>query len=194
MFKRFIYEYIKKSTEDNDTIKNYFNNSDDYLTNILYSKTKSDEINKLISPFAYKGRVLYKPAFIIFKSKIVEEGMDTKRFFNKIDAAHYSEMIQISNKLAVEIGKVINKSLKPIDILIEKTPIKPHREIYELAGFEIYNLRKAEYEKYPTVLNSLNKYLGEHIRVFIFCAPQFYKALKGLSTKEFNKILGRVIP
>ena len=86
------------------------------------------------------------------------------------------------------------KEIKPTDILVEKTPIKENREIYELSGFKIYNLRKREYEAYPVVLDSLNDYLKNNKRVYVFCNPEFYDDIRRLNKDDFNKIFGSVIP
>lgn len=194
MFKRFFCEYVKNS-HDITNIKQYLNYCDDHFIYHLYNRTLGNEISKLISPFAFKGRLLYKPAYIYHSSNMEKESPDSQRFFKKIFSINsYADMMDLSNNLANELSKRI-PGIKPLDILIEKTWIKPHRERYELLGLEIWNIRKNRYEKYPKEVNDLNEYLFHNEQAYIFCNPMYYSDLKELvKTGALNKILGDTIP
>lgn len=99
MFKRFFYEYIKERIDDVETIKRYFTFSDDYFIGELYRKAKRNEdLFQLIIAFAFKGRSLYKPAYIFYQSTGHEELVDTKNFFTKILGEQpYSHLVDVSN-------------------------------------------------------------------------------------------------
>jgi len=70
MFKRFMFEYIKAQINSISEIKPLFYKSDDEFINTLYNRAAEHKrkgykgefkLERLISPFAYKGRKLYKP-------------------------------------------------------------------------------------------------------------------------------------
>jgi len=195
MFKRFIYEYVKEEIDDLDTIKSYFEYSDDQFVSTLFKKSKRyDELNKLISSFAFKGRSLYKPAYIFSKSNVSEEPHNTREFFIKIlEKASYEYLVDISNILAKKLQNYV-EGIKPLDILIETTPIKAEHEIYKLEGFKIWNIRKERFEAYPREVNALNEYLRNNMQAYIFCNPRYYKDIKELALqKKLDKILGEII-
>jgi len=195
MFKRFMYDFIEESPESNDVIKEYLSKSDDVLANILYHKSIDKDYNNLIAPFAYKGREIYKPAFIIFRSNLREhpEMLNTIKFFNSFNKKSYKDNIETNNRLISELSDKLNKRIKPTEILIEKTSIKTGSEISEIDGIKIYNLREQEYEGYSGVLKSMNNYLENNRRVYIFCAPKYYKTLKKFKKDDFDRIFGKII-
>ena len=194
MFKRFFYEYINKEIDDVTTLEEYFNYSDDYFIGKLFTGSKNyEDLNELISPFVFKGRSLYKPAYIFFKARTYREPIDTRNFFTKILASSsYKDLVNLSERLANHLKNHI-PDLKPLDIIIEKTPIKRDHEKYILNGFKVWNTRKRVFEDYPHEVDTLNQYLENHIQAYIFCNPRHYDGLKELVLKKkLNKILGEL--
>jgi len=191
MFKRFIFEYIERGLEDADRIERYFGLSDDCFVNELMTKSgEENDLSNLISPFAFKGRSLYKPAFIFLASEASEELADTKHFINKIKNSKYKEMVDLSERLAVRLENEIS-GIKSLDIIIEKTPIKEEHEVYDLKGFKIWNIRKESFEKFPTEeMDPLNQFLSKNARVYLFCNPKYYNKLRNLGRGKLDKILG----
>ncbi len=195
MFKRFFYEYVKREIDDLESIKSYFEYPDDEFVNVLFKKSKTyDELSKLITSFAFKGRSLYKPAYIFSKSNLSEEPYNTREFFIKIlEKSSYKRLVDISNVLAERLQRLI-KGLEPHDILIDTTPIKAEREIYKLDGFKIWNIRKERFETYPREVNALNEYLRNNMQAYIFCNPKYYRDIKELALQgKLDKILGEII-
>jgi HD superfamily phosphohydrolase len=193
MFKRFFYEYIRRELEDIDKIERHFELSDDCFINELLNKTRRyADLNKLISPFAFKGRSLYKPAYIFLTSDASEEPTDTRRFFHKIMELTYEDMVNLSEKL---IERLKNKipGIKPLDIIIEKTPIKKDHEVYDLKGFKIWNIRKERFEKFPTEeIIPLNQFLERNARAYLFCNPKYYDDLKKMSPIRLDELFGEI--
>lgn len=195
MFKRFFYEYIKEGIDDIETIKGVFNYSDDYFIGKLFSRSKNyDGLNKLISPFAFRGRSLYKPAYVFFKTNTSKELLDTRNFFTKILASSsYKYLVDVSERLADQLKDYV-PGIKPLDIIVEKTPIKSEHEIYNLHGFRIWNIRKRRFGNYPEEVNALNEYLKNNEQAYIFCNQRYYDDLKKLALEEkLDKILGEIL-
>ena len=194
MFKRFFYEYVKKHVEDIETIKKYFAYSDDRFIEKLYlSSRKYKSLNGLISPFAFRGRSLYKPAYIFSKANASKELMDTKRFFEKILAStSYKNLIDMSAKLVNRL-KCDIPGITPLDVFVEMTPLKSEHEIYNLQELKIWDTRKMRFNNYPKELNELNKCLENNRQAYIFCNPKHYKILRKLiHERKFNRILGEI--
>lgn len=195
MFKRFFYEYIKERIDDVETIKSYFASSDDYFIGELYRKAKSNEdLAQLIIPFAFKGRSLYKPAYIFYRATASEEMVDTKNFFTKVlDPQPYSNLVDLSDNLAEKLKQYI-PSIKTLDIIIEKTPVELQHEVYKFDGFRIWNRRKKRFESPPSEINPLNQYLTNNMQAYIFCNPRYYDDLRKLAIEnKLDNILGELL-
>ncbi len=195
MFKRFLYEYIRKEVDDGEKVQNYFYYSDDHFITKLterVTKVKANDLVKLISPFTLRGRELYKPAYIF--SYATKEAKKTEHFFSEIfeRGKSYKNLVDVSNKL-VKVLRPYIPGIKNLDIIIDITPIEKAHEIYELKGFKIWNIRKKVSEPYPEEIDSLNNYLENTKQAYIFCHPVHYQALKKLaSTNKFSEILGEI--
>jgi uncharacterized protein len=194
MFKRFFYEYINKGIDDPRKIENYFWNCDDHFIATLYSKCEKLELAKLIAPFAFGGRLLYKPAYIFFKSNPANEPTDTCNFFSKVfEWASYDKLVHASNKLTECLRANYIDDVEPFDIIVEKTPTKEGHSKYLLHQFEFWNIRKKMFESYPVEFNDLNQYLDNNVQGYIFCNPKHYEKMRDLVlTKELDKILGMI--
>ena len=196
MFKRFLYEYLDRIEED---ITEYFDYSDERFINLLYEKTieqKSHDLLKLISPFALKGRALYKPGFTIFNNAIPKDHVNTRTLFNLIhDSKSSKKIITLSDNLSEELRKINGlDKLEPFDVLIEKNTVKGSGEVYGIKDLRIYNHRTGEFEAPQLkIFDPLNDYLKKSSRVYIFCNPKFYKKLQRISSDRFEKIFGRIM-
>jgi len=203
MFKRFFYEYVLELTQgslNNDEIltelDKLFYHSDDEFTAILYkwaNSIRNKSLQELIQPFAYRGRKIYKPAYIYFDHNSENSSKIDKFFRNLLTGKYsYKDLIDKSNKFCESLKNHIS-DIKPLDIIFETTPIGSG-EKYILDELSIYNTRKQRYDKLPIVISSLNDYLIENRQAYIFCHPRIYKTLKDLllNTETFEKILNEV--
>lgn len=195
MFKRFFYEFIKRPETNVKTVKQkYLYYPDEKFTETLYAKTKKDEkLSKLIRPFAYKSRVLYKPAYVHYHGHelyVMHEG--TKDFFTMLKKSDYPALIQMTKSL-VENLKALIPSIGELDLILETTPVD-YREVPDLIGFRFYDSRLGKYEGPTSEIESLNRYLDKNRRSYIFCKPKHYDCLRKLSENgELNEIFGKVI-
>ena len=121
----------------------YFNYSDDQFIDKLSRQSKGSDFNKLISPFAFRGRLLYKPAYVFFYSNASTESTDTQNFFGKLFSRPYKDVVDLSDTLADHLKEHI-PNIEPLDIILETTPIKPEHERYNLQGFKIRNTKKVD--------------------------------------------------
>lgn len=196
MFKRFLYEYIKEEIDDISNIEEYLCYSDDHFIATLYEKSKNNsKLNKLISPFAFRneGRIIYKPAYIFHNSNASEEPNDTKNFFSNCIDKKYQDITEISDALVSILKETYIPDIEPLDILIEKTPIRQNHEIFELQGFKLWNTRKEIFENYPEEMNPLNRYLSNNLQIYIFCNPKYYSKLNELALEnKLDQILGDI--
>jgi HD superfamily phosphohydrolase/tRNA A-37 threonylcarbamoyl transferase component Bud32 len=194
MFKRFFYEYIRKNVESIETIKKYLSYPDDHFIEKLYvSSKKWKQLNDLIAPFSFRGRSLYKPVYLFSETNSSKEPAGTKRFFEKVLANKpYSDMIEINKKLVHQLKHLI-PNIKPLDILIEKTPTKSDHEIYNLQEIKVKNTRHNSFNDYPKEFDGLNLYLKNNRQAYIFCKPKYYNILQELIHKrKFEEILGEI--
>jgi|GEM_PF-1492120 len=189
MFKRFVYEYVAKGSEHATRLRRYFGYSDDHFTAHLADECAKEETARLIMPFAFGGRKVYKPAYIFTMSAAAEERHSTREFFKSVLDMKYADLVAVSNALASSLKTVLGSS-GPLDILIETTPVRVQREYYELQGFKFWNERKDRFEDCPDVINNLNTYLSHNRKAYIFCHPDFYDQMKRLSISgELDQIL-----
>jgi len=193
MFKRFFYEFVKINTNNIDEIKKWFDFSDDDFIKRLHAECSQQEnLRKLIAPFMFKGRDLYKPAYV-FVQGYGGERPATQRFFIKVldKRNSYRDIVKISEKLT-DLLKVINPKLEYLDIIVESTPIRED-EKYKLRNFRLWNGRKKRFEDYPNELDSLNEYLEHNRQAYIFCSPIHYDWFKDLASRgELDKILAKI--
>ncbi|GAH55524.1 unnamed protein product, partial [marine sediment metagenome] len=129
MFKRFFYEYIKQEVGDIEGVKRCLGYSDDHFIGTLFTGSKHHkDLQALIAPFAFKGRRLYKPAYIFFEANASDEPLDTRHFFTRVlNASSYKQLVCLGNTLADDLKSHI-PSIEHLDIIIEKTPVRPEHE------------------------------------------------------------------
>jgi len=195
MFKRFLYEFIKTEIDDIDTLKVLFNYSDDYFIGQLYEKSKTrKELIKLIQPFAFKGRSLYKAAYVHTSNNTNDVPTDINQYFtNIINTNTYEDLIRQSDRLVNELKDIIPE-IEPFDILIEKPPIKSEHETYNLNEYRQWNTKKKKLEPVDSVLLSQDSYLMNGRRAYLFCHPRIYKKMKSIVREnKLDKILGRLL-
>ena len=197
MFKRFFYEYVAASYENEQSLKQHLSCPDGQFINIMHERTKGNsQLQELIAPFAFLGRKLYKPAYVFYSANPseLEEKSDTCNFFEKLlmPGLTYDELVKLSNKLAERLMKYI-PSIAPLELLLETTPIKPEHEYSELRGLRVWNTKKRNFESYPREIEALNDYLRKNRQAYIFCASKHYEAMKQLALDgSLNKLLGDI--
>jgi len=179
MFKRFFFEYVKlKGMSDSDW-KNLGTSTDEELTNKLFTEAKgfkNVKLENLIKPFAFQGRKLYK---LLYRYSINQNKLSPalNKFFEKISELKYPEIVEYSEKLAEKL-KRFDEKISGLDVIIEKTPIKPGHEADLLDYFRIINSKTGKPDLVPTQLFHLNTYLAENQQFFIFISDDFHSALK----------------
>jgi hypothetical protein len=192
MFKRFFYEFVKVNTNRIDEITEWFDLCDDDFIKRLYAEcSQREDLRKLISPFMFKGRELYKPAYV-FVGGYGGELFNTKQFFIKVlGLIDYQDIVKISETLSGHLRE-INPKVEPLDIIVESTPVK-RDEKYKLEEFRLWNSRKKRFENYPKELDPLNEYLEKNRQAYIFCSPVHYEWIKDLAIcGELDRILAKM--
>lgn len=199
MFKRIFYNFLISEKKDNNFQKmkqELFFCTDDRFIEYIYTKFKDKRnLSKLILPFMYKDRLLYKPAYVHFhEHELYTKNENTIKFFEKYSKSSYPDQIKMSDCLVKVLKDFTNnREIHLTDIILETTPIK-YRERPELIGFKFYDLRKAEYSILSSEVKQLNKYLDTNRRSYIFCNPDYYNQIKEISASEnLDNILGKVI-
>ena len=202
MFKRFFFEYIKKTAETNKNdkstiqreIETMFSKSDDDFVISLYKWADSNKnLQDMIKPFAYKGRkYIYKPAYIYFDNLYSDEPRSYQKVFRKILNMSYKDLIEYTNKFTKIMQGHIDEELSEYDIIIEKTPTGKN-ENYMLAGFKFYNTRKKKYEKTSGDIESFNAYLENNKQVYVFCNPKIRDTVeKIMLSNDIDKELDEI--
>lgn len=196
MFKRFLYEYIRKGIDTIENLNDYFKRSDDHFVATLLERVtdpKHQKLANLLLPFAYQGRNLYKPAYIYYAGEVTEDKYtDVGKFFSKFTGTDpYNRLVHASEAGAEELKRYFS-SIEPLDILLEQTPVREYREKWKMRSVMIWNIRKGTLSNYPGELLNLDDYLSNNMRTYLFCSPQYYEELSDLTkTPHFAEILGR---
>jgi len=203
MFKRIFYEYVSHMTSKNtDDIKikleELFQKSDDEFTSMLSTWAESSNIegiNELIKPFAYKGRNIYKPAYIYFAGNH-EKSSKVDNFFKALlsDSYSYKGCVDMSNKFSKILNTYItNTTILPLDIIFEAIPIGSHAKC-NLGNLKILKTRKCRFDPLPNEMTSLNDYLSNNRQAYIFCHPRIYDQLRELLLQNqiFEKLLNEL--
>jgi len=192
MFKRFFYEFVRKESVDYKTISEYLTYSDDRFVQKLYVKSKKDQnLSKLISPFAFQGRELYKPAFV-HNPEHGKVHANTAHFFKTLARQSYPEQVRSANILAERLKKSF-PTIEENDILLESTPVKFDHEMPKLIGFEFFDQILERFEPPTNEISNLNSYLELNRRSFIFCKPKHYEDIRAIARNgKLNEILGDV--
>ena len=195
MFKRFFYEYLMAGIDDLKALERYFGYADDYFVNVLWNRstTTRKDLGGLISPFAFRGRVLYKPAYVFYFGQQAGEPPEVRTFFReRVARANYSELVKLGESLANELVKKI-PGVTPLDVIIDRTPIREEHERSHLEGFRTWNTKKSRWEECPPSLRTLNNYLGENQQAYVFCNPKYYGQFRELagSGGELARVFGR---
>ena len=95
------------------------------------------------------------------------------------------------SKKLVRLLKKHIPDIDPLDIILERTPIK-EGEQYQLDGFAIYNTRKKRFDPHPKEIDSLNSYLKNNRQAYIYCNPKHYEKIKALAL-DHDKTLQTIL-
>jgi len=87
-------------------------------------------------------------------------------------------LVEKSRKLAGLLKHHIPE-IEPLDILIEKPPLKAGKESYRLEELEIFNSKLNDYEAHPE-LTQMNEYLFFNRQAYIFCHPDLHDKVEKL--------------
>jgi len=194
MFKRYFYEGIKEGFINVNKLESkYFYLPDSMFMSTLYNlNKKKKEIRRLIEPFNYKNRILYKPAYVHYHGHQHHIRKRTiHKFFTNVSDLNYQEQIDMSNKFVEELrGNIPN--MEEHDLLLESTPIS-YRAVAKLDGFQFYDYKTGQYESPTSEIDNLNQYLLNNKRSFIFCNPKYYDDIRALIKKGvLNKIINKI--
>lgn len=195
MFKRFFFELLQKCEKEYDKtqVLQSLNYTDEKFIDFLFNLTEADmQLNRFISPFAKKGRKLFKPAYVHYPERSFNHS-NTKEFFKELakKESNYSEQVKITRLLAEELQNSIPE-ITNIDIILETAPVK-YREVGNLTDFKFFNSKNKRYENITSEMKGLNSYLKRNRKSFIFCDSKFYKKLRHIANiGKLNEILGNV--
>ncbi len=195
MFKRFFYEFVGQPSVSLGKIEQYLSLSDDAFTRALYDECAHIELLQgLMTPFVFKGRDVYKPAYIFNESQGGKEPGDTMNFFDHAlkRSNDYQYMVGMSNQLAKKLRKEI-KDLHPLEILIETTPTKEQHTRYDLQTLRVWHSRKKVYRELPSGISKINNYLGKNRQAYLFCHQRHYEKLVEMAISgRLDQILGEM--
>jgi hypothetical protein len=107
--------------------------------------------------------------------------------------ADYAKLVELGNSLARELAKKM-PGLSPLDVLVDRTPVREEHERSHLEGFRTWNTKKERWEDCPSSLRTLNNYLGENQQAYVFCDPRHYRQFRELAAEggELDRVFGRV--
>ncbi len=188
MFKRFFYEYIEREIRPISQIRKATLLTDEVFLNYLFNKINNNSpLRPLLAPFVFKGRELYKAAFVYSPKQRTGEAV--KSFFSSLlgRRAKYNTVVEKSNLLASSLG------INDLELLIETVPVKAG-ERYELDHFKIVEHRSLTrgtpvLEGLDDSIKNLNDYLDENKRAFVFCSRNHYARLRSFTPEDWNDIL-----
>ena len=188
MFKRFFYEYIQREVRPVSQIKQATLLPDEAFLSYLFKKiNKKSPLRPLLAPFVFKGRELYKAAFIYSPKQ--RTGQAVKSFFSNLLGrdAKYTSVVKKSNLLASSLG------IDDLELLIETVPVKSgeqyEREHFKIVEHRSLARRSPVWEGVDESIKSLNDYLDENKRAFVFCSEKHYARLQSFTPEDWNKIL-----
>lgn len=193
MFKRFFFEVLKKNIVGTKKIKEYLTYTDQEFVETLNKRTKGvKELNKLIFPFANKGRALYKPAYVHYPERGSDPGNTTKFFKTLAEKEDdYAEQITMTQLLTEKL-KTHLPQIEEMDIILETAPVK-YREVAKLTDFQFCDPKHGIYENVTPEMRRLNDYLAQNRRSYIFCDPKYYEDMRRIAVNgELNEVLGIV--
>jgi uncharacterized protein len=190
MFKRFFFEYVASRVDSVDEIRALLHLADDDFLKELHQRTGvMAKLQSLISPFVFGGRSLYKPAYVYAGARVADERADTRRFFEKVTRyGSYADLVEASKSLA-QVLRADIADIDDLDIIVDKAPVKDKAEMYSMARVGIWNRRRSRWESQPPEVVNLNDYLHTTQQAYIYCHPRHYKALRRLSSEDWNSRL-----
>lgn len=190
MFKRFFFEYVKNQIQPLNEIAQAMNLSDDAFLSYLFKNVPAGSpLLSLVEPFVLQGRKIYKVAFVYTKQQKLPSAV--RSFFNPLfDAQDYQKVLEKSNNLAKKLGIPEN------ELLLEATPVGLGEQ-YNLNQLRIVDSSSLSNDKtvdheVPESVKSLNTYLSEHQRAFIFCKETHYSSLRRHKPDDWASILADI--
>ena len=193
MFKMFFFHYVRRE-KDRTLINSRFELPDDVFISELLEWVKEGghaDLQPLIEPFAYKGRKLFKPAYI-FSTSSQSESIAARQFFGALlRTTNYTEIVSIGKRMARALRRKCG-TISEMQIILETTPVKPGNEKYEFKSLGMWDSRKRQYSLVPDKVGFLNEYLESNRQAFIFCHPDHYATLQGLTESDWRDVFETV--
>ncbi|HEV2842928.1 MAG TPA: HD domain-containing protein [Chthoniobacterales bacterium] len=194
MFKHFFYHYVKRDVDNPTVISELLELPDDVFISTLVQRvkaTKHTDLLPLISPFAFAGRDIFKPAYT-FSLSSKNEPLAVSTFFQRLlDQKDYQGSVDASKRIAESL-KTRCPGITELDLIVEKTPVKPGKETYSYRQLRIWDSRKNDFDDVPEKLGASNDYLESVRQAYIFCHPKYYSTLKAMTPDDWGPLLEEV--
>jgi len=188
MFKRLFYHFVERTGQQG--IAALFDCADDEFMLRIFNETKTKpQLQGLAAPFVSRGRQLYKQAYVYSTLGSASEMSDTQRFFSRvIKQDSYRRMVELSTELCSRLQRIC-PDIQPLDIIVDRAPVKTGGERYYIEGLQIWNTRRKRWENHPPEVLHLNEYLASTQQAYITCHPKYYQRLNRLNAEEWNGLL-----
>jgi hypothetical protein len=115
---------------------------------------------------------------------------NAKRFFKSFletDEVPLAECLEKANSLERALQRECS-SVRPGDILVEVTPVKPGHEKFDLKKMELWNERIKDFVDPSYDLTAADRLLDNSRRVFIFCHPKRSEDCAALNDEQWESV------
>lgn len=195
MFKTFFYHYLNRKIDTPQEVDRKMTFPDDVFISLLMKEltgTKNADLLPLLAPFAFEGRALYKPAYMLSTSHPNDSPGANAFFVKLMQSSSYETLVLSCEELARALKSYVPE-IKPLDLVVEITPVKSGKEVFDLDQLRIWDSRKGVFEDIPKKTQELNEYLQTNRQAFVFCRPLFYESLRRLDSKAWGEIFEAVV-
>jgi hypothetical protein len=196
MFKSLFYQLVETGHISTSEIKDLLLLTDDSFIHQLMSKSRASGVKELIElgeVFEYGDRRIFKQVFIYSTKNIGQSLAGTKRFFNDflLPRPSLGRCLERGATLGRHLAKTLGRKV-PFRLLVEVTPVKKGRDLFDVTSSRMWNLREKTFEPLPFDLEALDGFLGRHQHAYIFAHPDDEEALKRLSISDWNKAFSSI--
>lgn len=194
MLKTLIYYLSEFGILNKNELLQLFRSQDDSVAFRLYklaTKRKINHLCALAAPFIFKNRELFKMVYFLGMSfDDANARPNAKSFFKSILDDHTASVAMCVQK-AKSLEKAIRhfcQTIRPGDIIIEYTPVKPGHESFPLTNMRLLNERTGKYVTPSYAIEATDNQLANSRRIFVFCHPQRSNICSGINNQEWEKI------